>query len=122
MKTDVEAPHATERLSLPELTRELASDGLALARAEFVLARIWVAPKIASATLALGLIACAAVIAFLGAIALVMGVVIALVLPLGPILAGLAVGGPAVTIAGILGWVGLRRMSALLKPLLEKLP
>jgi len=111
-----------ERLPLPDLARELATDGLALTRAEFVLARVWLAPKFARAKLALGLIAVAAGLAFLGTIALVMGLLIALAVPLGPGLAGLSIGGPAVTISGLLGWIGLRQLSALLKPLLEKLP
>jgi hypothetical protein len=120
--TNADTSNSPRRPPLSDLARQLATDGLALARAEIVLARVRLTPEITRATIALGLLAGAGILAFLGAIALVVGLVIALAVRLGPALAGLAVGGPAIAIAGLLGWVGLRRLVALIKPLLDKLP
>ena len=124
MDSGVEAdpPNTAPHPPLPDLVRQFANDGLALARAEMVLARVWLTPKIARAAITMALLAGAGVLAFLGAIALVVGLVIALAASLGPALAGLAVGGPAVIVAGLLAWLGFRRLIASIKPLLDRLP
>ena len=110
------------RPPVPDLARQLATDGLALARAEMVLARVWLTPWILRGTVAAGLLATAGVLVLLGAIALVISLVIALSASLGPALAGLAVGGPAIALGALLTWLGLRRLTGMIRPLLDRLP
>jgi hypothetical protein len=113
---------AAQSPRLTDLARRLAADGLALARAELVLARVRLSPEITRAAIATALLAAACVLGLLGGIALVVGLVIILLRPLGAGVAGLVVGGPAILIAGLLGWSGIRGLLAQLKRLRERLP
>ena len=119
ISTELSTP--AQHMPLPDLARQLAHDGLALARAEAVLAKTRVAPKVGVAKFALALIGAAAVLALLAAIGLIVGLVMALATLVGPGYAGLIVGVVGLATAGLMGLVGAHQLSDLLKPLLEKL-
>jgi hypothetical protein len=111
-----------DRKPLPDLAHQLTHDALALVHAEAVLARVRAAPQIAAAKIALGLIGAAAVLALLASIGLIVGLLMALATLVGPGFAGLIVAGTGLFVALLMGWLGIRQLSALLEPLLEKLP
>ena len=116
---DLQTPKAL--VPLKGLARQLARDGLAMARAEVELAGARAAPKIRLAELGLALILGGALVALLAAFGLIVGLALALATAVGPFYAGLIIGGSGIAIAGIMGLSGARLLTHLLKPLMEKM-
>ena len=110
-----------QHIPLPDLARQFAFDGIALARAEAALARARLAPKIAVAKIALSMIAGAAIVAMLAAIGLIVGLVLALSTLVGPLYAGLIIGGMGLAFAGALFLFGAHQLFNLLERTTEKL-
>lgn len=105
------------RVTIPALVSQLLHDGVDLARAEVRLARARLTIKLAEVKVGAIFLAAAALVAFLGLIGLVVGVVMALATLVGPGLAGLIVLVVALLIAGVLGWLGAKRLSAKPEPI-----
>ena len=117
--TSSETATPAHEAPLPELARQLASDGVSLARAEFLLATKRLAPKLAAARIAVALIVGAAILTMLATIALIVGLVMQLATLVGPGFAGLIICGAGLLIAGAMGIAGSRRLSRIFRNLLE---
>lgn len=120
--------------AIPQLVTQLLHDGVALARAEVQLAKSRVSVRLAAAKSGIIYLAAAALVAVLALIGLVVGIVLALTPLVGGLLAGLIVLAVGGALAGVLGWLGIRRLTAKpdavavaiheapSTPLLEKMP
>lgn len=106
-----------DRVSVPALVTQLLHDGVDLVRAEVRLAKARAGAKLAEVKVGAIFLAAAALIAFLGLIGLVVGLVMALATLVGPGFAGLIVLVVALLIAGVLGLLGAKRLSAKPQPI-----
>lgn len=94
----------------PAVVSRVIDDAKEVARAEIALVKAQAFAKLAAYRAAAILFAAAGLIALLAAIGLVVGLILTLATQIGPGLATLAVVGVFLLVAGLLGWLGSRRL------------
>lgn len=119
--TTTERSKFAQRLPLPDLVHQIATDGVELARAEMTVARIRLAPRLNLVKIGMGLIVGAVIVALLAVIGFVVGLVLALASVFGPVLAAAIFVGGGFVLAALMIWIGKRQLSASVAALPEKL-
>ncbi len=104
------------RPSVGALFTKLVDDGRALAGAEFALYRAEAIKRIASVGASAVLILVAAVLAQGALIAMLLGLMFILAQRWGMVDSVAIVAGGSLAIAGVLAWLGIKRLTALMEP------